>query len=78
MLFTSLEFLLVFLPITLLVYYVLPRCARNVWLLATSLVFYAWGEPFFVMVMIFSIIVNYVVWRDIVIEGTNGHCGNMG
>ena len=63
MLFTSLEFLLLFLPLCLAVYYVLPFRfgMRNYWLLAASLAFYAWGEPRFVFVMLGSIAFNYVV-----------------
>lgn len=59
MLFTSLEFLLFFFPITLGVYYFLPHRARNYWLLLASLFFYAWGEPAFVVVMLGSIVYNY-------------------
>lgn len=62
MLFTSLEFLLLFLPLCLAVYYILPFRfgLRNYWLLAASLAFYAWGEPWFVFVMLGSIAFNYV------------------
>ena len=59
MLFTSLEFLLFFFPVALGVYLFLPHRARNYWLFLVSLVFYAWGEPIFVLVMLFSIICNY-------------------
>ena len=61
MLFTSLEFLLFFFPVTLGVYFFLPRRGgwRNYWLLLASLFFYAWGEPAFVLVMILSILLNY-------------------
>ena len=63
MLFTSLEFLLLFFPVTLGVYFLLPRRGgwRNYWLLLASLFFYAWGEPTFVLVMIFSILFNYLL-----------------
>ncbi len=61
MLFTSLEFLFLFFPIVLGVYFVLNEKARNYWLLLASLFFYAWGEPKFVMVMIASILFNYVL-----------------
>lgn len=44
MLFSSLEFILLFLPVTLGVYYILPKAARNYWLLIASLFFYAWGD----------------------------------
>ena len=63
MLFTSLEFLFLFLPLCLAVYYVLPFRfgLRNYWLLAASLAFYAWGEPWFVFVMLASVAFNYIV-----------------
>lgn len=59
MLFTSLEFLFMFFPITMGINYLLPAKARNYWLLLTSLLFYAWGEPAFVVVMLLSILFNY-------------------
>ena len=64
MLFSSLIFLIVFLPIVLFGYYVLFRRwrpAQNVFLLCASLVFYAWGEPKFVFVMIGSILFNWLM-----------------
>ena len=63
MLFTSLEFVLFFLPVTLCIYYVLPGRFRNSWLFLSSLFFYAWGEPRFVVVMLLSILVNYLTAR---------------
>ncbi len=60
MLFTSLEFLLFFLPTVLLLYFPLPHRAKNVWLLLASLFFYAWGEPSFLPVMLLSILFNYL------------------
>lgn len=61
MLFSSIEFLLVFFPITYGVNFLLPKKLRNYWLLICSLFFYAWGEPKFVFVMIFSICMNYLL-----------------
>ena len=64
MLFSSLVFLIVFLPIVLFGYFVLFRKwrpAQNVFLLFASLVFYAWGEPKFVFVMIASILFNWLM-----------------
>jgi alginate O-acetyltransferase complex protein AlgI len=62
MLFSSSIFLFLFLPLVLLIYY-LPlrkwRQGQNVFLLVASLLFYAWGEPWFVLVMIASILANY-------------------
>ena len=60
MLFTSMEFLFLFFPIVLGGYFFLPLKARNYWLFVTSLFFYAWGEPVFVLVMLFSIVFNYL------------------
>ncbi len=59
MLFTSLEFLFAFFPITFGVNFLLPPKARNYWLLLMSLFFYAWGEPSFLPVMLVSILFNY-------------------
>lgn len=61
MLFTSLEFLLFFLPVVVLVNIILPGRVQNIWLLITSLFFYAWGEPFFVLIMMGSILINYLI-----------------
>ncbi len=61
MLFTSLEFLFLFLPITVGVYFALPFRwgIKNYWLLGASILFYAWGEPSFVFIMLASILFNY-------------------
>lgn len=60
MLFSSPVFLFVFLPAVLLGYYILRgQKARNLLLLAASLFFYAWGEPVYVFLMLFSIGANY-------------------
>jgi len=63
MLFTSMEFLFLFFPAVLLLYFLLPHCLRNYLLLFFSLFFYAWGEPKFVFVMIASILFNYLLAR---------------
>ena len=60
MVFSSLTFLYLFFPITLTVYAICPRRYRNAWLLVASLFFYGWGEPKFLLLMVFSILVNYV------------------
>ena len=63
MVFSSLEFLFLFLPITLALYYMVPArllWLRNIVLLAVSLVFYGWGEPLYVFLMIFTITADYV------------------
>ncbi len=60
MVFSSPLFIFIFLPITLAAYYLIPgRAYRNVVLFVLSLIFYAWGEPRFVLLMVFSIALNY-------------------
>lgn len=62
MLFSSLVFIFVFLPITVGVYYLIPEQRmrmRNIWLLVMSLFFYSWGEPVYIFLMIFSAAFNY-------------------
>jgi len=61
MLFTSIEFLFLFLPLVMAGHILLPSRygLRNAWLLAASLAFYAWGEPAFVLAMLASIVFNY-------------------
>ncbi len=59
MIFSSLFFLFTFLPLTLIVYYLVPQRAKNPVLLAVSLLFYAWGEPVYVLLMLFSMVFNY-------------------
>ncbi len=59
MVFSSLLFLFVYLPLTLLVYYAAPRAWRNFILFFVSLVFYGWGEPVYIALMLFSITINY-------------------
>lgn len=60
MVFSSIFFLCVFLPIVVVIYYVLPRQLRNLWLLLASLFFYAWGEPRYILIMLFSTVFDYV------------------
>ena len=79
MLFTSLEFLFLFLPLTLAVYYLLPFRwnLKNYWLLAASLGFYAWGEPRFVFAMLASIAFNYVAALAVESLREHGRSGVM-
>lgn len=60
MVFSSLLFLFLFLPAVLLVYYVSPKRLKNLVLLLASLVFYAWGEPVYIVLMLFATIGDYV------------------
>ena len=63
MVISSFVFLLAFLPIVLLLYYLCPARLRNLVLLVFSLVFYAWGEPVYVLIMLFSIVFDYANGR---------------
>lgn len=64
MVFSSLTFLSIFLPVVLALYYLLPTLRiRNVLLIVVSLLFYAYGEPVYVLLMIASIIINYIFGR---------------
>ena len=59
MVFSSLTFLFLFFPLVMGVYYLCPRTLRNLWLLLTSLLFYAWGEPKYMLLMLVSIVQGY-------------------
>ena len=59
MVFSSAVFLLIFLPVVLLAYYAVPDRVRNPLLLAASLVFYGWGEPVYILIMLFSTVFDY-------------------
>ena len=60
MVFSSLLFMFIYLPIVLAIYYLVPCRWRNVWLFAVNLIFYGWGEPVYIVLMFFSIAINYV------------------
>ena len=60
MIFSSIFFMFVFLPVTLLLYFLVPGKVKNLVLLLCSLVFYAWGEPVYIFLMMFSILFNYI------------------
>lgn len=59
MVFSSLEFIVFFLPIALMINFILPKKLQACWLLAASLFFYAWGEPKFCFLLVLSIVFNY-------------------
>ena len=71
MLFVSLTFLFLFLPIVLGLYYILRehRSVQNILLFLVSLFFYAWGEPKYVIILVFSIICNWLL--ALLIDKTN-------
>lgn len=72
MVFSSLLFLFRFLPAVLLAYYLLPKRCRNLVLFLSSLFFYAWGEPVYIVLILFSTIVDYCMGRIV------GHCREIG
>ncbi|MCD8016734.1 MAG: MBOAT family protein [Oscillospiraceae bacterium] len=59
MVFSSLIFLFLYLPVVLLIYYIFPAKWRNLWLFIVNLIFYGWGEPVYVFLMLASIAMNY-------------------
>ena len=73
MVFSSFIFLIYFLPITVLGYYLMPGKGKNLWLLLASLIFYAWGEPKYIILMLVSILINYGL--GLLIEAGNSQTG---
>lgn len=64
MVFSSTVFLFIFLPVSYLIYLAVPGIkAKNLWLIVISLIFYAFGEPITVFLMVFSVLVNYILAR---------------
>lgn len=59
MVFSSVTFLFVFLPITLVIYFLFKGALRNYWLLAMSLLFFSWSQPQFLWVICLSVLINY-------------------
>lgn len=59
MVFSSLTFMFVFLPIVLILYYIVPKKFKNLFILISGLIFYAWGEPVYVLIMIVSTLIDY-------------------
>ncbi|WP_297519264.1 MBOAT family O-acyltransferase [uncultured Clostridium sp.] len=72
MVFSSIIFLFTFLPITLGLYYISPRKFKNLALLIMSLIFYAWGEPLYIFLMLFTTIFDFfmgkLIARNIIYE----------
>ena len=65
MVFSGIPFLFYFLPAALALYYLVPWKLKNLVLLVVSLIFYAWGEPVYILLMLFSILVDYTAGRVI-------------
>lgn len=77
MVFSSITFLFLFLPVVLISYLCVGRHGRNLLLLASSLFFYLWGEQIFVLVMLFSIVINYSFGLLIDREQARGRHGKI-
>lgn len=73
MVFSSLLFLIFFLPLTAILYYIIPSSCKNVLLLVVSLVFYAWGEPVYIVLMLLTTL--YIWFLTICMDKaiTNNH-----
>ena len=72
MAFSSISFLFYFLPLFFIIYYLLPARAKNVVLLAGSLFFYAWGEPQWILLLLASILVTWLLGRAMRPEASAG------
>ncbi len=75
MIFSSVFFVFLFLPIVLLAYFIVPGKLKNVVILISSLIFYAWGEPVYIVLMIFSIVYNYIAGIEIDYHREEGRDG---
>lgn len=70
MVFSSLLFMFVYFALVVAVYYIIPRKLKNLWLFVVSILFYGFGEPAYVFLMLFAITVNYITgllfgkWAD--------------
>ena len=63
MVFSEPVFMFMFLPVTLLVYYAVPFRLKNAVLFLSGLLFYSWGEPVYVLIMILSTLIDYLAGR---------------
>lgn len=77
MVFSSLTFLFLFLPAVLALYFLLPPVWRNALLFLASLVFYAWGEPVYILLMLFSTVVDYAAGLCIDKYRQKRHAGRL-
>ncbi len=63
--FSSIHFIFYFLPVFLLLYYLIPGIGKDIVLVAGSLIFYAWGNPIYVILMLFSVFFNWLMGIDL-------------
>lgn len=69
MIFSSSLFLVYFLPVFLVIFFILPRVLRNWFLLVVSILFYAWGAPVFVFYVIGAVLVDFVIAGKLLTSG---------
>ena len=65
MVFSSLIFLFIFLPVSLAIYYLLNGRLRNLWIVLISIVFYAWGAPRYLFVVLAAMLIDFIIARQI-------------
>lgn len=68
MVFSSLQFIFVYLPVFLIIYFSIPRMWRNFWIFIGSIAFYAfgtWDKPQYTMLLVLSVIVNFILGKAI-------------
>lgn len=78
MVFSSIVFLCIFLPVVIILYYLCPGKLRNFFLLLASLFFYAWGEPKYILIMLFSTVFDYCNGRLIAYFTSKGKKATFG
>lgn len=77
MVFSSLTFVFLFLPIVLILYFIMPnRQMKNLLLMLASFLFYAWGEPIYIVLMLFSILSGFLFAQLVEKERQNGNKTN--
>ncbi len=77
MVFSSLEFLFLYLPLSMLLYYIVPPVLRNPVLFIVSLVFYGWGEPVYILLMLATILGDYLFGLFVELSRSRGKSGKL-
>lgn len=76
--FSTLFFVFVFLPVSLILYLICPRVCKNALLVLVSFCFYAWGQPMHLLLLLLVTVFNYCVARDIGARVESGSSGSKG
>ena len=77
MAFSTLVFPFVFLPVSLILYFVLPKRLKNAALVVCSLVFFAWGTPEYLVLMVLDIAFHYFAGRELALQKARGRSGRF-